>query len=154
MPYSKIFARDIMDADPPYCLMDATVDDVAKRLADENLSGMLVVDDDKHLFGVISESDLIDQQKNLHVPTAVALFDMVIPFGEARFEKELEKLQAMTAEDLARTDVVTVSVDTGLGEVAAVMGDENVHHLPVMDGDGVVGMISKHDVIKALVANR
>ncbi len=154
MPYSKIFARDIMDADPPHCLMDTSVDDVAKRLADENLSGMLVVDDDKHLFGVITESDLIEQQKNLHVPTALALFDMVIPLGEARFEQELQKLQAMTAEDLARTDVVTVNVDANLGEIAAVMGDENVHHLPVMDGDAVVGMISKHDVIKALVDNR
>ncbi len=154
MPYSKIFARDIMDADPAYCLMDVSVDDVAKRLADEDLTGMLVVDDDKHLFGLITESDLIDQQKNLHVPTAMALFDMVIPVGEARFEKELQKLQAMTAEDLARTEVVTVAVDTDLGEIAAVMGDENVHHLPVMDGDEVVGMINKHDVIKALVANR
>jgi len=154
MPYSKIFASDIMDADPPYCLMDASVDDVAKRLANENLTGMLVVDDDKHLFGLITESDLIDQQKNLHVPTAIALFDMVIPVGEARFEQELQKLQAMTVEDLARTDVVTVSVDADLGEIAALMGDENVQHLPVMDGDGVVGMISKHDVVKALVANR
>jgi len=154
MPHSKIFARDIMDTDPPYCLMDASVEDIAKRLAEENLTGMLVVDDDKRLFGLITESDLIDQQKNLHVPTAVALFDMVIPVGEARFEQELKRMQAMTAEDLAQTNVVTVRVDADLGEIAAVMADEKVHHLPVMDGESVVGMISKHDVIKALVANR
>ncbi len=154
MPYSKIFARDIMDTDPPYCLMDVPVEDIAKRLAEENLTGMLVVDDDKRLFGLITESDLIDQQKNLHVPTAVALFDMVIPVGESRFEQELKRMQAMTAEDLAQTNVVTVGVDADLGEIAAVMADEKVHHLPVMDGESVVGMISKHDVIKALVANR
>lgn len=154
MLHARIFARDIMDTDPPYCLMDASVEDIAKRLADENLTGMLVVDDDKHLFGLITESDLIDQQKNLHVPTAVALFDMVIPVGESRFEQEIERMQAMTAEDLARTSVVTVRTDADLGEIAAVMADEHVHHLPVMDGESVVGMISKHDVIKALVANR
>jgi len=154
MPHSKIFARDIMDTDPPYCLMDVSVEDIAKRLAEENLTGILVVDDDKRLFGLITESDLIDQQKNLHVPTAVALFDMVIPVGESRFEQELKRMQAMTAEDLAQTNVVRVCVDADLGEVAAVMADEKVHHLPVMDGESVVGMISKHDVIKALVANR
>ena len=154
MPHAKIFARDIMDADPPYCLMAVSVEDIAKRLAEENLTGMLVVDDDKHLFGLITESDLIDQQKNLHVPTAVALFDMVIPVGESRFEQELKRMQAMTAEDLAQAHVVTVCVDADLGEIAAVMADEKVHHLPVMDGESVVGMISKHDVIKALVANR
>jgi len=154
MPYSRIFARDIMDTDPPYCLMDVSVDEVAKRLADENLTGMLVVDDDKHLFGLITESDLIDQQKNLHVPTVMVLFDMVIPVGESRFEQELKQMQAMTAEDLAQTNVVTIRADADLGEIAAMMGDENVHHLPVMDSEAVVGMISKHDVIKALVANR
>jgi len=154
MPYSKVFARDIMDADPPYCRLDASVEDIAKRFSEEDLSGMLVIDDDKHLLGVITESDLIDQQKNLHVPTAMAIFDMVIPMGEAKFEEELSHMQAMTAEDLAQADVVTVHADVDLSEVASVMSDRNIHHLPVLDGDSVIGMICKHDVIKALVASR
>ena len=154
MPYSRIFARDIMDTNPPYCRLDASLEDVAQRFAEDNLTGLLVVDEDKHLFGVITESDLIDQQKQLHVPTAVALFDMVIPVGEARFEKELSDMQAMTVEDMAETDVISVGVDTDLSEIAAIMGDQHVHHLPVMDGDDVVGMIGKHDVIKALVGSR
>ncbi len=154
MPYSKILARDIMDADPAYCQLDASIDDVSKRFAEENVTGMLVVDEDKHLLGVITESDLIDQQKNLHLPTAVAIFDMVIPMGEAQFEEELLHMQAMTAEDLAQADVVSIHADVDLSEIASVMSDGNIHHLPVLDGDAVVGMICKHDVIKALVANR
>jgi len=143
-----------MDTDPPYCQLDASLEDIAKRFAEEDITGLLVVDEDKRLFGVITESDLIDQQKKLHVPTAVALFDMVIPVGEARFEKELSHLQAMTVEDMAETDIISVNVDTDLGDIAAIMSDQCVHHLPVMDGDDVVGMICKHDVIKALVAHR
>jgi len=154
MPYSRIVARDIMDADPAYCQLDASVEDIARRFAGDDVTGMLVIDEDKHLLGVITESDLIDQQKNLHLPTAVAIFDMVIPMGEARFEEELRHMQAMTAEDLAQSDVVTVDADADLGEIASVMGDRNIHHLPVLDGDEVVGLICKHDVIKALVANR
>jgi len=154
MPYSRIFARDIMDTDPPYCQLDTSLEDIARRFAEDDLTGLLVVDEDKHLFGVITESDLIDQQKKLHVPTAVALFDMVIPMGEARFEEELSHLQAMTVGDMAETDVISVHVDADLSEIAAIMGDKRVHHLPVMDGNDVVGMICKHDVIKALVANR
>ena len=152
MPYSKIVARDIMDTDPPYCLLDASVEEVGHRFVEEQLSGLLVVDEAKHLFGIITESDLIDQQRQLHLPTAVALFDMVIPMGEARFEEELARLQAMTAEDLAQRNVVSVNVATELSEIAAVMGDKNVHHLPVMDGEDVVGLICRHDVIRALVA--
>jgi len=143
-----------MDADPPYCRLDTSVEDIAKRFSEEDLSGMLVIDDDKHLLGVITESDLIDRQKNLHLPTAVAIFDMVIPMGEAQFEEELSHMQAMTAEDLAQADVVTIHADVDLSEVASVMSDRNIHHLPVLDGDAVIGLICKHDVIKALVANR
>ena len=154
MSNSKILARDIMDADPPYCQLDASIDEISKRFAGEGVTGMLVVDEDKHLLGVITESDLIDQQRNLHLPTAVAIFDMVIPMGEARFEEDLSRMQAMTAEDLAQTDVISVHADDDLSQIASVMGDRDIHHLPVLDGDAVVGMICKHDVIKALVSNR
>jgi len=143
-----------MDADPPYCQLDASIDEISRRFAEEDVSGMLVIDEEKHLLGVITESDLIDQQKNLHVPTVVAIFDMVIPMGEAQFEEDLSHMQAMTAEDLARTDVVTIDADDDLSQIASVMGDRNIHHLPVLDDDAVVGMICKHDVIKALVSNR
>ncbi|MDQ6970582.1 MAG: CBS domain-containing protein [Mariprofundus sp.] len=158
MPYSKVLASDIMNAEPPHCHMDTLVEIVAKRFADEDVSGMLVVDDDQRLLGVITESDLIDQQRNLHVPTAIALFDMVIPMGEARFEQELLNMQAMTVGDLVQIDVVSVNVDQDLNDIASIMGDKHIHHLPVLDADGdgdtVVGLICKHDVIKALVHNR
>ncbi len=154
MPYSKILARDIMDDHPPSCQPDASVDEIARRFADENITGMLVVDDQQQLLGVITESDLIDQQKNLHVPTAVAIFDMVVPLGEAQFEEELARMQAMCAGDLARSDVVTINADADLGEIATIMADRDIHHLPVLDGDSVIGMIGKHDVIKALVGGR
>ena len=152
MTYSRVLARDIMDRDPPYCQIDAPVKAIARRFVEQDITGMLVVDEEKRLLGVITEADLIEQQRNLHVPTAIALFDMVIPVGESRFEQELSQLQAMTVEDLAELDVVTIAADSELSEIASVMGDKKIHHLPVLDGDTVVGMICQHDVIRALVA--
>ena len=151
MPNLKIVAREIMDHNPPYCLLDTPVTDISNRFAEENISGLLVVDEEKRLLGVITEIDLIDQQRSLHVPTAVALFDMVIPMGEARFEEELARMQAMTAADLMQKDVITVGVDSSLTEISNIMSERHVHHLPVLDGEFVVGLIDKHDVIKALV---
>lgn len=152
MPYSKVLARDIMDEHPAYCHLDAQISEIAKRFAGENLTGMLVVDEEKRLLGLITETDLIDRQKNLHLPTAIALFDMIIPMGESQFEEELARQQAMTAEDLANADVVTVNADADLSEIATIMSDHHVHNLPVLDAGSVVGMIGNHDVIKALVS--
>lgn len=151
MTFSKTLARDIMNAEPPFCHEDTPISELAGRFADEGIGGLLVVDEDRRLIGVITESDLIDQRRNLHMPTAIALFDMVIPMGEARFEEELSRLQAMTAADLACTDVKTISPETDLSEIATMMSDFGIHHLPVLENELVVGLINKHDVIKALV---
>jgi len=143
-------ARDIMNVEPPYCALDASIQDIAKRFSDESISGMLVVDVEKRLLGVITESDLIDQQAKLHLPTAMAIFDMVIPLGEEKFEKELSRMQAMVAENLMSMGVKTVDADTELAELASLMGEADVHHLPVLEKGLVVGLISRHEIIQAL----
>lgn len=147
-------AKDIMRLDPPYCQMDTQVNEVISRFSDENLTGMLVVDQDDRLRGVITESDLVEQQANLHIPTAIAIFDMVLPLGEDRFEKELARLQALQASDLMNEDVTTVSPTDTLDIIASLMAEERVHHLPVVEDGIILGVISRHGVVKALAEDR
>jgi len=144
-------ARDIMNTNPAYCGLDTPLSEIAHRFADESISGLLVVNDDKRLLGVITEADLIDQQARLHVPTAIAIFDMVIPLGEGRFERELERMQALSAGDLmSGGPATTVSIDAGLNDIAALMHEGDVQCLPVVNGDNIEGVITQHDVIRAL----
>lgn len=143
-------AKDIMNAEPAYCDMDAPLSEIARRFADESISGLLVVNEDKRLLGVLTESDLIDQQARLHVPTAIAVFDMVIPLGEGRFEREIDRLQALTAGDLMSAPATTVGLDAGLNDIAALMNEHDLHYLPVVDGGSIEGVITQHDVIRAL----
>ncbi len=143
-------ARDIMNPDPPHCRLDTSIQDIARRFSEEDISGMLVLDDEDRLMGVITETDLVEQQQNLHIPTAIAIFDMVIPLGEARFERELERLQAMTAADLGLREVKTIGPEADISEVATLMAEHDIHHLPVVEGDTILGMISKHDLITAM----
>ncbi|MDT8376253.1 MAG: CBS domain-containing protein [Mariprofundaceae bacterium] len=143
-------ALNIMNPKAPHCLIDTPIQEIIQRFADEDVTGMLVVDEKRHLFGIITESDLIDQQASLHIPTAMAIFDMVIPMGEDRFEEELARMAAMTAADLMATEVKTVSPETKIDEIASLMSEGNVHHLPVVKNDKIEGLISKHDLIKAL----
>ncbi len=144
-------ARDIMNPDPPHCRLNTSIREITRRFSEEHISGMLVLNDEGGLMGVITETDLVEQQQNLHIPTAIAVFDMVIPLGEARFERELERLQAMTAGDLGLKKVKTVSPEEGVNEVASQMANDDIHHLPVVENDVIVGLISKHGLITALV---
>ncbi|MDQ6983640.1 MAG: CBS domain-containing protein [Ghiorsea sp.] len=145
-------AKTIMNTQPEHCMLDTPIDDIMQRFAQRNIDYILVLDDEDRLCGIITESDLIDQQANLHIPTAMSIFDMVLPLGEDKFEREIERLQALTAKGLMVTDLQTVTPETSLSELASLMSEVHVHHLPVIDGSSVEGLVSKHDVIKALAS--
>ncbi len=146
-------AADIMNPNPPYCEADTPIATLAARFNDEAISGVLVVDEERRLLGVVTESDLVDRQASLHIPTALAIFDMVIPLGEQRFEREVERLKAMTAADLLEALPKTITPDTSLDAIASLMEDAHIHHLPVVDDDNtIVGMVTKRELIRALAA--
>lgn len=143
-------ARDIMNPNPEHCLLDAPIDHIIKRFAAQDIDSILVIDDEQRLCGIITESDLVDQQACLHVPTAMMIFDMVLPLGEEKFEREIERLQALTAEELMVSDVKSVAPSTSLDAIASLMSESGVHHLPVIEDDAVEGILNQHDVIRAL----
>jgi len=143
-------ARDMMNTDVPFCDVDTPIQSLSKRFVDESMTGILVVDDEKRLLGIVTENDLIEQQGQLHIPTAITLFDMVIPLGEDKFEQELMRMQAMVAGDLMATHIQTIDVNDDLNRIAGVMSESNMHHLPVLEDDVVVGIITSQNVMKAL----
>jgi len=145
-----ITAKDIMTPNPPTCAPDAPLEEVARRFAEEGVTGLLVTDENGGLLGIVTESDLIDQQKNLHLPTMLAVFDAVIPLGESRFEQELARMKAMTAGELMQRHVRTVAPDAALADIAELMAEAGIHHLPVVEDGHVAGIITQREVIRAL----
>ncbi|RMH52836.1 MAG: CBS domain-containing protein [Zetaproteobacteria bacterium] len=146
-------AAEIMNRQPPCCRADTPISTLAVRFSEEGITGVLVVDEEQRLLGVVTESDLVDRQASLHIPTALAIFDMVIPLGAQRFEREIARLRAMTAGDLIEHPPRTIAPEATLDEIAALMEDADIHHLPVVDGDNfVVGMVTKRELIRALAA--
>jgi len=142
-------AKDIMDTNPEHCLLDTPIDKIITRLAERNTDYILVLDEEERLQGIITESDLIDQQANLHVPTAMTIFDMVLPIGEDKFEREISRLQALTAEELMTTNLTSVSPETTLSDLASLMSEKHIHHLPIINNQSVEGILNKHDLIRA-----
>ncbi|MCC5916089.1 MAG: CBS domain-containing protein [Cryomorphaceae bacterium] len=55
--------------------------------------------------------------------------------------------------EIMTTNVITIKVDDDLREVKKTFAKKNIRHLPVMDGDKLVGMISKNDVMRLSFGN-
>ena len=94
---------------------------------------------------------MIEQNKNLHIPTVITLFDAVLFLeSEKKFESDIKKLTGNRVEDIYSPDAVTVSVDTEINDIATIMAEKDVHTLPVMDGEQLVGVIGKLDLIRGM----
>ncbi len=147
-------ARDIMTGDVATVTLDISITEVASLFHNNKISGAPVVDDENRLIGIITESDLIDQTKKLHIPTVVAIFDAVIYLESLRhFEKELKKMTGTKVKDVYTADAVSVNIDTPVNEIASIMADRHFHTLPVLDGGKIVGIVGKDDIIKTMASS-
>jgi predicted transcriptional regulator len=102
--------------------------------------------------GILCQSDLVAQQKKIPVPTLFTLLDGVFQLtSKKQIEKELGKIAALTVAESMTPDPVTVSPDTAIETVAALMVDSSYHTLPVVENDRLVGIIGKEDVLRTLL---
>lgn len=147
-----LVAREIMTDRVITVTPETRVSDLARILATENIGGAPVVDGEGRLLGVVTESDLIDQTKKVHIPTVVAILDSLIFLERPdRMEKDIRKIAGTVVGDIYTPNPVTVSEETPLDEIATIMAKKHVHTLPVMRGGELVGVIGKGDIIRTLI---
>ena len=145
-------ASDIMTTDVITVKKETNLKDLAGLLYRNHINGVPVVDDDGLLIGIICESDLIRKNKKLHIPTVVAIFDWVLYLeSPKKIEKEIQRINATTVEDLYIKEVVTVDEKTPVDEIATIMEEKKVYTIPVMDGSRLVGIVGQADLIRTLV---
>jgi len=144
-------AKDIMTLKVITVKEDATVRELAALFLLNDISGAPVVDGEGRVIGVVTESDLIFQNKKVHLPTAFAILDaFVFLEGPKKMEKELKKIAGATVAEICSHNLVSVGPETELDELATLMAEKKVHTLPVMEGEKLVGVIGKSDIIRTI----
>lgn len=144
-------ARDLMTRDVMTVGPSTTIEELARVLMERKISGVPVVDDKGDLIGVVTENDLISRNKRLHIPTVVRLFDAFIMLGSpGKIENEIKKIAATTVADIYTRDIITVTEETSIEDIATIMSEKKVHLVPVVEGRKIKGVIGKMDLIKGL----
>ena len=142
-----IMTRKIITVSP-----ETEVVNAAKILLEKGINGLPVIDASGKLVGVLTQSDLVAQQKSIPIPTVFTLLESYIPLTLIhRIDKEVEKIAALKVEQAMTPNPVTVGLETDIADVAKLMVDKKFHTLPVMEGDKVVGIVGKEDVLKTLL---
>lgn len=144
-------ARDIMTVEVVTVTPETSLKDLAKKFVETRHSNMPVIDAAGKLVGVISETDLIEQQKPLHIPTVMALFDGVFYLdSEKRFKEQVDRVTATTVGELCDEKYVTCSPETTVREIAGLMSQHKVHLLPVLEAGRMIGVVARLDLIRTM----
>jgi len=149
--------RDVMTTNVISFTREEAITDAMQRLLDAGVSGGPVVDGDNKVVGMLTDSDLIVQDAQLHAPTAIAILGTVIALPKAKreFEEELHKQIGLTVGEVMGEDPVTIAADAPVEDAATLMHDNDVSRVPVLDADGrLVGVIARGDILRYLVSGR
>lgn len=144
-------ARDIMTKEVITVSPETEVLDLAQLLAEHKINGAPVVDSQGRLVGVVTQNNLIDRAKKFELPHVISILDAHFYLERpSTFKKNLEKLMGNLVADIMSAPPVTITEDLEVDEIATIMARRQVHTLPVLKGDKIVGIIGKIDIIRAL----
>ena len=144
--------KDIMTRDVITVSTETEIIQAARLLLEKRINGVPVVDEDGKVVGILCQSDLVAQQKRIPIPSLFTLLDGFMPLRSIkRLDREVEKIAAIKVAHAMTPDPVTVSPDTSIEDVAALMVDKNLHTLPVVEKGNLVGIVGKEDVLRTLL---
>lgn len=148
-------ARDVMSTDLVIVGPELPVKEAARLMLDSRIGALPVVREG-HLVGIVTEGDLIMADVKVRFPTTIHLLDAFIfyPPSQERMEADLRKAVAATVDQVMTREPVTVGPDTPLEDVATLMVDRDVSRVPVLDGDRLVGIVTKSDIVRSIAGEQ
>ena len=109
----------------------ASVFDAIKLMADKSIGSLVVLDEQGKLAGIVTERDYARK---------------VIVKGRSSMETPVA--------DIMTTDVLTATPDHSVNSCMELMTEKKIRHLPVLENDEVMAMVSIGDLVQAIIADQ
>jgi len=147
MEVSALMSRPVISVRP-----DTSVAEVARTLLDHQIQGVPVVDSSGQVVGMVTESDIVVQNANVHFPTFLQILDARIYLtSPRRFEEELRRALGTTAQDVMTRRVWSVRPDDDISNAATLMVDHGINQIPIIAEGKLVGIVSRSDIIRHIL---
>jgi CBS domain-containing protein len=147
-----MLARDVMTAELVTVQPSTPVLEAARLMSQHDVSALPVLDERARMVGMLSEADLLHRHE---IGTAVSRPRWLEAFTPAtQLAKEFEQAHARTVGELMSTEIVSAPPSLPLGEVAALLERHRIKRLPIVEGDRLVGIVSRANIIQALASSK
>jgi CBS domain-containing protein len=141
-------ASDVMTRDVVTVRAGAPVAEAIRLMLDHRVSGLPVVDEDGKVVGILTEGDLLRRSETGTEKQRPRWLEVLM--GPGRMAGEYVRTHGRRVDVLITQHVVSVSENTRLDEVVQLMERRRIKRVPVLDGDVLVGVVSRADLLRAL----
>jgi CBS domain-containing protein len=143
-------ARDVMTTRVVSIEADASVLRAARLMLQNRISGLPVTDKFGHLVGIVTEGDFLrraELRTERHRPRWLEFL-----VGPGRLANEYVRASGRKVAEVMTSDVRTISEETPLDDVVALMERHRIKRLPVVRGLRLVGIVSRANLLHALAS--
>ncbi|HRA68686.1 MAG TPA: CBS domain-containing protein, partial [Caldilinea sp.] len=141
---------ELMYTDAPTVYVSAPLEEIVRALEMSGRRRVVVVDDDRHVLGIITDGDLLRRSQQKHDPDLLARLRNLL-VGEAPIAQVLPDA-GERATDLMTSPVITVLTDAALSEALHLMTTHAIKRVPVVDSEGrLVGLLGRASVLRGLL---
>lgn len=142
----QLKAKDVMTSPVVTVRPGTPVREVSGLMLEHRISGLPVVDEDGRLVGIITESDLLQKASG---PSPLERLAFLRPEQAQELDQHLRRYEAKVASEMMTRPVVTAEETTSLRELARLMADRRINRVPIVRDGHVVGIVTRHDILKA-----
>ena len=143
-------AAAIMTAPVVTVTEDTTVREIVTLLLARGISGVPVLDAAGRMTGLVSEGDLL---RRAELGTQKRRGSWLAFFtGTATLAHEYVRAHGEVARDIMTRSVISVAPDASLADIADVMEERRVKRVPVLDGETLVGIVSRSNLLRTLAS--
>jgi CBS-domain-containing membrane protein len=129
---------------------DSSVQQAARLMLDNDISGLPVVDRQGRLLGIVSEGDFLRRAETGTERRRSRWLEFLL--GPGRLAGEYVHTHGRKIEEVMTRDVVSVTEDAPLDEIVRLMESRRIKRIPVMRDGKLVGIVTRADLLRALAS--
>lgn len=141
-------ARDIMQRQPVTATPDMPIDDAVHLMITHHISGLPVIDPAGAVVGILSEGDLLRRMELGTDEKLPSWRTFLVSRGHAA--RDYVRSHARRVGELMTAPALSVTPQTDLADVVALMESRRIKRVPVVQDGRIVGVLTRSDLMRAL----
>lgn len=144
----EVSIKTVMKTDVYTVKTSDFVVEAMKRIVDNKISSIIVVDNNNNLAGYLSDGDIVRYLSKNYSNVKISYSYEVLDGKANEFMNKIENLSTLKVGEIANDKPYVINIDDDLGDVCRELGERHIKKAPVLDNGKLVGVVSRSDITK------